>query len=814
MADDKKISGLDPFAATPASDDLYVMVDVDEPVLANQTKKVTATNLWGRPRDIGSVTPQAGTFTNLTAQVSLVASTSITMVNTINEFSTDGTLAGNSDSALPTEKAVKTYVDAQIATTDEHNELLGIQGGDATNRYHLTLAEHTGLTNGGQTDLHSHSVAHNNTVGLQGGSIPLDEYYHLDAQTYNQIGSDSTSILLTGYLGVEVGTTVNEFSTDGTLAGNSDDVLPTEKAVKTYVDGQIAGAVPHNSTTGIQGGAVGEYYHLDAQTYNQISSDATSVIFSGDIYCDDLFVSASSITLGSSLLTESATNGGLSVTGDLTASRHMALGNATIDYAGFPTYQALLKMDETFGSGITGAGYGLVLNVANDASNAATITAGLNIASQVASASHLTVQGANITGNVTANSGNTTNVIGITAIGAGAGDNATVTNMIASELVTNLSFGMVGVNVTNMYGSKVKLLNAGSGEVNITNAYGINVLTPGFTSTGTITNIYGLYIEDQSTVGFTNSYNLYSAGANAVNKLEGYLELGSGSAVNEISSDGSLSGDSTSVLVTEQAIKSYVDTQAASDVQGPASSTDNAIPTFDGTSGKLIKDSPNFTYDPTTGQFGLFETGGSSYIEFVPGDTNYMEMYYEVSDGSGMSFLLTDGGGNHAAQMAVLNGDGQRRAYIEVNSDDIEHWVSISGGGGLQNHLNVDINGITLLNGVTVNNISNDPTLSGDSTSAIVTQQAIKSYVDSQLSAEVVTGQESLGNGDSTASITFVSAEADTNYSIGYSLVNTVDSPPSIYASIVTEKTVDGFTVTFSGPLDSANYTLDWSITR
>lgn len=37
------------------------------------------------------------------------------------------------------------------------------------------------------------------------------------------------------------GTSVNEFSTDGTLAGNSDDAVPTEKAVKTYVDGEIAG---------------------------------------------------------------------------------------------------------------------------------------------------------------------------------------------------------------------------------------------------------------------------------------------------------------------------------------------------------------------------------------------------------------------------------------------------------------------------------------------------------------------------------------------------------------------------------------------
>ena len=43
----------------------------------------------------------------------------LTIVNAITEFSTDGTLAGDSDSALPTEKAVKTYVDA--ATTSTNN---------------------------------------------------------------------------------------------------------------------------------------------------------------------------------------------------------------------------------------------------------------------------------------------------------------------------------------------------------------------------------------------------------------------------------------------------------------------------------------------------------------------------------------------------------------------------------------------------------------------------------------------------------------------------------------------------------------------
>jgi len=38
------------------------------------------------------------------------------------------------------------------------------------------------------------------------------------------------------------GATINEFSTDGTFADNSDSAVPTEKAVKTYVDGKVAGS--------------------------------------------------------------------------------------------------------------------------------------------------------------------------------------------------------------------------------------------------------------------------------------------------------------------------------------------------------------------------------------------------------------------------------------------------------------------------------------------------------------------------------------------------------------------------------------------
>jgi hypothetical protein len=42
--------------------------------------------------------------------------------------------------------------------TRNHNDLQNIQGGGTTERYHLTLAQHTDLTDGGETTLHSHAL--------------------------------------------------------------------------------------------------------------------------------------------------------------------------------------------------------------------------------------------------------------------------------------------------------------------------------------------------------------------------------------------------------------------------------------------------------------------------------------------------------------------------------------------------------------------------------------------------------------------------------------------------------------------------------
>ena len=62
------------------------------------------------------------------------------------------------------------------------------------------------------------------------------------------------------------GTAVNEFSTDGTLAGNSDDAVPTEKAVKTYVDNNAGGDFDSADVLTVEGTA----------SFTAVSGDFTS----------------------------------------------------------------------------------------------------------------------------------------------------------------------------------------------------------------------------------------------------------------------------------------------------------------------------------------------------------------------------------------------------------------------------------------------------------------------------------------------------------------------------------------------------------
>ena len=98
MAINKKITDLNPLGAA-ASSDLFAIVDNN----VAETKKITASNFMAYPLPIGIGTPNAGEFSVLELGG-----------NQVSEFSIDVTLSGDSDTAVPTEHAVKTYVDTAV----------------------------------------------------------------------------------------------------------------------------------------------------------------------------------------------------------------------------------------------------------------------------------------------------------------------------------------------------------------------------------------------------------------------------------------------------------------------------------------------------------------------------------------------------------------------------------------------------------------------------------------------------------------------------------------------------------------------------
>ena len=82
----------------------------------------------------------------------------------------------------------------------------------------------------------------------------------------------------------------SQLSTDGTLAGNSDTEIPSEKAVKTYVDGKFSalpasmkyrGGINAVANPDISGASTGNAY-IDGAT-NLLSGDTLRVVGNGTI---------------------------------------------------------------------------------------------------------------------------------------------------------------------------------------------------------------------------------------------------------------------------------------------------------------------------------------------------------------------------------------------------------------------------------------------------------------------------------------------------------------------------------------------------
>ena len=82
----------------------------------------------------------------------------------------------------------------------------------------------------------------------QDGNFRVGEYFKIDQATgtatlnANAFNLAGLSELRLGSIGAQLGEAINEFSSDAELSGNSNLAVPTEAAVKTYVDNQFSNA--------------------------------------------------------------------------------------------------------------------------------------------------------------------------------------------------------------------------------------------------------------------------------------------------------------------------------------------------------------------------------------------------------------------------------------------------------------------------------------------------------------------------------------------------------------------------------------------
>jgi hypothetical protein len=193
--------------------------------------------------------------------------TKLELGTAINEFSTDDTLQDSSDDAVPTENAVKTYVDHQISDFDDKLANKANLNGDANTNFSAQILSCRTL------ELNAFAVdAISNDEELQGArnnALPTERAVRVYVD--GQVGSLNNSLndkadrngdenidfkaqnLSCLSLNLNL-SQINAISEDGTLNASRNDALPTEEAVRAYVDREV-GQLTESLTQGLNGKA-------------------------------------------------------------------------------------------------------------------------------------------------------------------------------------------------------------------------------------------------------------------------------------------------------------------------------------------------------------------------------------------------------------------------------------------------------------------------------------------------------------------------------------------------------------------------------
>jgi hypothetical protein len=109
----------------------------------------------------------------------------------------------------------------------------------------------------------------------------------LNANSFNLSGLTSLKL---GSIGAQLGAQINEFTTDGTLSQNSDQKVPTEAAIRTFLANSYVNFAPAALSSNLTLGTNTQYWtagyinnsiNTSSSSYNLINTGATTVNFAG-----------------------------------------------------------------------------------------------------------------------------------------------------------------------------------------------------------------------------------------------------------------------------------------------------------------------------------------------------------------------------------------------------------------------------------------------------------------------------------------------------------------------------------------------------
>jgi hypothetical protein len=503
----------------------------------------------------------------------------------VNKFSDDGTLFGDSDATVPTERAIKAYADTKATLAGDST-----QDFDTNNLRVYGNLEVTGETISRNIEQVDGDVilgnADTDSVTIYGSIVT--------ANTSGQLKINSNTEISAG-LSLQNGVAVNEFSDDGNLTDNSDNLVATQKAVKTYADNQLATKADKDT---LQSNTNAINSQLDGKA---AINGSNAIAFN----TSDLSVAGSS-SFGDNVIVQ----GDLEVSGSITGDFTQHLND--LDLGGIFENDVILGSDENNTVQIMGK---LISGIDSDA---------------------LYIDDAlSVTGNVTLGNEDSDQIVVEGTISSGHSSDALYIDdalSVAGEVAVGSDLNVIGNTALD-------------GNVTLGDQDSDQIVVEGTVSSGHSSN--ALYIDDAlsvtgevavgsdlNVIGNTTldgNVNIGTSESLVNVELKGDLLLDSGVPINKFSTDGTMRGNSDSSVPTENAVKTYADTKA----RLAGDSTQNFYTNKLRVSGGLRVSGLSGT---SVSDYHSLTRGGVNYNTGTSGNTSSISAQYKVSASEFMAY--------------------------------------------------------------------------------------------------------------------------------------------------------------------------------